>query len=190
MFLTAPSWPVSFLDMPSVLLPVADWFITSSTGRLAMHSLRRPGTTRRSAPVLCEAKARRSMRVLAYCLLPQPLASGPLAAQRRRPVGMDALAHGDSYPTFACRLHTSGTGPLYQGRFKSFPVSGDEHFLQVCRYVERNALRTNLVERAEDWRWGSLWEQTQAKADTLLAAWPVDQPPGWDKIRQSHGDRG
>ena len=48
---------------------------------------------------------------------------------------------------------TLGTGLLYQGRFKSFPVDTDEHFLTVCRYVERNALRANLVERAEDWRW-------------------------------------
>ena len=55
--------------------------------------------------------------------------------------------------------HTSGTGPLYQGRFKSFPVESDEHFLTVARYVERNALRANLVERAQDWRWSSLWRR-------------------------------
>ena len=36
---------------------------------------------------------------------------------------------------------TAGTGPLYQGRFKSFPVQRDRHLLLACRYVERNALR-------------------------------------------------
>jgi hypothetical protein len=51
------------------------------------------------------------------------------------------LAHG-----------TVGTGPLYQGRFKSFPIQEDEHFFTVCRYVERNALRANLVTSAEQWR--------------------------------------
>ena len=40
--------------------------------------------------------------------------------------------------------------------FKSFPVEADDHFLTVCRYVERNALRTRLVKRAQDWRWCSL----------------------------------
>ena len=40
---------------------------------------------------------------------------------------------------------TAGTGHLDQGRFKSFPVQSDEHFLTVCRYVQRNALRANLV---------------------------------------------
>ena len=43
---------------------------------------------------------------------------------------------------------TAGTGHLYPGRFTSFPVQSDEHFfLTVYRYVERNALRANLVGR-------------------------------------------
>ena len=47
--------------------------------------------------------------------------------------------------------HNAGHGHLYQSRFKSFPIQADEHFLSVCRYVERNALRARLAERAEDW---------------------------------------
>jgi hypothetical protein len=45
----------------------------------------------------------------------------------------------------------------------------------LCRYVERNALRANLVQRAEDWRWGSLhrWKYGSTKDRTLLAAWPM-----------------
>ena len=43
--------------------------------------------------------------------------------------------------------HTSGTGHLYQDRFKSFPIKADEHLYAVLRYVERNALRANLVQR-------------------------------------------
>ncbi len=44
-----------------------------------------------------------------------------------------------------------------QQRYKSFPIQDDEHFFVVCRYVERNALRAELVDRVEEWRWGSLW---------------------------------
>jgi hypothetical protein len=51
--------------------------------------------------------------------------------------------------------HTAGTGHLYQGRFKAFVVESDEHLATVCRYVERNPLRANLVVRAEQWRWSS-----------------------------------
>jgi putative transposase len=76
---------------------------------------------------------------------------------------------------------TMGCGPLYQGRFKSFPVHRDEHFLTVCRYVERNALTAGVVDRAEDWRWGSLWARRQgdARLRGLLSAWPVDRPGNW-----------
>jgi putative transposase len=75
----------------------------------------------------------------------------------------------------------AGSGHLYQGRFKSFPVQDENHFLTVCRYVERNALRAELVERAEDWRWGSLWHWNQKATEmkTLLAPWPVRRSPGW-----------
>jgi len=71
-----------------------------------------------------------------------------------------------------------GFGHLYQGRYKSFPVESDEHLYTVLRYVERNPLRANLVERAQDWRWSSLGRYTQGddKARQLLTPWPIPRP--------------
>ena len=63
---------------------------------------------------------------------------------------------------------TGGTGHLYQGRFKSFPVQCDEHLLRVMRYVERNPLCAHLVELAEQWRWGSAWARRQNRAEAPL----------------------
>ena len=77
---------------------------------------------------------------------------------------------------------TSGTGPLYQGRFKSFPVQGDDHFLNVCRYVERNALRANLVDKTQDWRWNSLWIRERNTSMLSLADWPVQRPRTWTRL--------
>jgi putative transposase len=76
---------------------------------------------------------------------------------------------------------TTGSGHLYQGRFKSFPVQEDEHFYSVCRYVERNALRASLVKRAEHWQWCSLWRATSGDraARQILSAWPVSRPRRW-----------
>jgi putative transposase len=74
-----------------------------------------------------------------------------------------------------------GHGHLYQGRFKSFPLQDDGHLLTVLRYVERNPLRANLVERAEQWRWGSCsarHHRGHALA-SLLSDWPIDRPRGW-----------
>jgi putative transposase len=67
----------------------------------------------------------------------------------------------------------AGLGHVYQGRYKSFPVESDEHFWVVARYVERNALRANLVLRAEQWRWSSLWQRCRPTGEerSLLAAW-------------------
>jgi len=77
--------------------------------------------------------------------------------------------------------HSVGHGHLYQSRFKSFPIQRDEHFLTVCRYVERNALRAKLAKRAEDWPWCSLACRIKKleKAGLLLDDWPVDRPRGW-----------
>ncbi len=88
-------------------------------------------------------------------------------------------------PTSTCsqRLrahrHTTGYGHIYQGRFKSFPIEQDESLLNVLRYVERNALRTNLVERAQDWRWCSLWRRLNGDQEFLLSNWPLDTPADW-----------
>lgn len=77
-----------------------------------------------------------------------------------------------------------GTGHLYQGRYKSFPVETDAHFYQVARYVERNALRANLVKKAEDWRWSSLWRRLRGSREEkmLLSDWPLDFPMNWHQI--------
>ena len=49
----------------------------------------------------------------------------------------------------------------------------DEYLLTVCRYVERNALRAKLVDRAEAWRWSSLWrtEYGDAQQKALVSEW-------------------
>ena len=93
---------------------------------------------------------------------------------------------------YQAHYHTSGEGHVYQGRFKSFPVQDDGHFLTVCRYVERNALRAELVARAEDWRWGSLWRWLQpAESDpALLSAWPIPRLPNWvEKVNEPLTER-
>ena len=77
-----------------------------------------------------------------------------------------------------------GYGHVYQGRFKSFPVSSDEYFFQVVRYVERNALRAGLVRQAERWRWSSLWrrESGTAQQQQILAEWPLPAPSRWAQL--------
>ncbi len=93
--------------------------------------------------------------------------------------------------THTMRYHahhqTSGQGHVYQQRYKSFPIQDDDHFYIVCRYVERNAMRAGLVDRAEDWRWGSLWRWLQKPEPTpkILSKWPLPRLPKWaDRVNE------
>ena len=71
-----------------------------------------------------------------------------------------------------------GTGTIYQGRFKAIPVRDDRHFLIVCRYVERNPVRAQLVEKAEEWDWGSASKRLAATG-VRTHEWPVPRPETW-----------
>jgi putative transposase len=131
--------------------------------------------------ILCETMQQRPMRVCAYCVLSNhwhfllwPERDGDLAAFMQRLT----IAHVRNWQE---HRRVTGTGHLYQGRYKSFPVEEDEHFLTVARYVERNALRAGLVSRAEQWRWGSLWRRCggECKPAVTLAAWPMPIPQDW-----------
>lgn len=131
--------------------------------------------------VLAEAHEQVKMRTLAYCVMPNhwhlvlwPRNDGDLS----RFMAWLTLTHTQRWHAFR---HSAGSGHLYQGRFKSFPVQADEHFLTVCRYVERNPLRAGLVARAEEWRWSSLWrrDKNPQQATGWLSDWPVAGPRRW-----------
>jgi putative transposase len=93
--------------------------------------------------------------------------------------------------THAQRWHaqhrTAGSGHVYQGRFKSFPIAADEHLLAVLRYVERNPLRAGLVDRAEAWRWGSLYRRGQGAAGE--SGWLADPPVPLGRLWVEHVNR-
>ena len=87
--------------------------------------------------------------------------------------------------TFTQRYHkhhqTVGTGHLFQGRFKSFLVQNDRYLLTLLLYVERNALKAGLVNKAEEWRWSSLWirEKGSDREKEILSAWPIEVPENY-----------
>jgi len=131
-----------------------------------------------------EALERVSVRLLSFCLMPNHwhLVLWP---KRGRDDDLSEFMRWLTV-THTQRWHaahgTSGSGALYQGRFKSFPIQGDDHFLTVSRYVERNALRANLVDRSEDWPWNSLWHRRQTASPLPLTQWPVEPPRNWIQL--------
>ncbi len=131
--------------------------------------------------ILEEAVEKFAMRLLAYSIMPNhwhlvlyPKKDGDLQTF------MSWLTN-----THTRRWHvakaTVGQGHLYQGRYKSFICEQDQHLLTVLRYVERNAKTANLVKKAENWKWSSLWRREfgTEKQKVFLSVWPTDMPKNY-----------
>ena len=61
-------------------------------------------------------------------------------------------------------------------------MAEDDYFLTLCRYVEANAVRGKLVERAEQWRWCGLWRRAHRSNDLVLSPWPEERPRNWKTL--------
>ncbi|MFV2065984.1 MAG: transposase [Pirellulales bacterium] len=131
-----------------------------------------------------ETLDKRPMRICGYCLMPNhwhfvlwPEKDGEMAAFMQRLT----ITHARRWQE---HRGVVGEGHVYQSRYKSFPVQTDEYFFQVMRYVERNALRANLVTTAESWRWCSLWRRLSGtrQEKAILADWPLARPRNWKKL--------
>jgi len=131
--------------------------------------------------VLAQAVERTGIRLLAWCLMPNhwhlvlwPRKERDLSEFMR----WLSLTHTQRWHS---RRRDAGSGHLYQGRFKSFPVQEDGHFPAIVRHIERNPLRAKLVKRAEKWRWSSLWAWEHGPADDRppVSPWPVRRPASW-----------
>ena len=109
----------------------------------------------RFTEMMGEAVERLPMRVLSWCLLPNhfhmilwPWAGGDLSTWMQ----WLTTTHVRRY-----HRHYHSSGHLWQGRFKAFAIQEYHHYLTVLRYVESNALKATLAERAEAWKWSSLY---------------------------------
>jgi len=137
--------------------------------------------------ILAEAHAKTPMRLVAYCVMPNHwhLVLWPFSDR-----DMSKFVHWlDNTHAHRWQVvrNMVGFGHVYQGRFKSFPIQDDRHYLTVCRYVERNPARAGLVARAEEWLWSSLYQRQHGlSADRPpLVDGPMKIPDNWVAIVNS-----
>jgi putative transposase len=128
---------------------------------------------------MADAAERTVVRLVAFCLMPNhfhlvlwPFKGAEISAYMQ--VLMNAHLR-DVMP----RQGTTGQGHVYKGRYRNHLVHNERHFLNVCRYVESNALRAGLCERAEEWPWSSLSCTGPAPDIDLLSPWPTRRPADW-----------
>ena len=127
--------------------------------------------------LIARAQQRLELPIVALCLMPNHI---HMVVRPRAEADLARWTHW-VFTTHVRWYHAryASTGRIWQGRFKAFPSQDDHHLLTVMRYVERNALRAKLVERAEDWRWGSLRWRSASPPPLSLAEPPVALPSYW-----------
>ena len=128
--------------------------------------------------LLTEMKERFDVRILAYVVMPN---HWHLLLYPKNDKDMSKALQwlGTTHATrHHVRKKTIGGGHLYQGRYKSFIIQKDAHFLTVLKYIERNPVRAHLVKAPEAWQWGSAHRRLLGtiKTKKLLSKPPVDLP--------------
>jgi REP-associated tyrosine transposase len=130
--------------------------------------------------IVREALKRVPVRIFAYIVMPnhwhfliQPLGDGDLS----RFAHWLATTHSRRWNIAHDKC---GEGAVYQSRFRAVAVQEGMHLLRVWRYIERNALRANLVRRAEDWQWSSL--AIPRESNGVLSEAPIRLPIDWIEV--------
>lgn len=124
-----------------------------------------------------EMKDQYEISLYAYCLMPNHfhmLVNATQGEELSPAMQWFMTTHVRRY-----HQHYESSGHLWQGRFKSFEVSGDDYFLTVARYIEGNPVRAGLVETALNWVWSSHRGRCGVQKDLLIEPLPVSWVGDW-----------
>ncbi len=155
--------------------------LNRANGRLRIF--RKPDDFEAFERVLAEGIERVGMRLCGYCIMGNhwhmllwPRQDGDVSEFMR----WVTLTHTQRWHA----AHgTAGIGHVYQGRFKSFPVQSNEHYLTVLRYIVSNPLRAKMVKNSRDWEYCSLAIRNGADKEGLkISAGPVKLPDRWNRL--------
>ncbi|MGN0073666.1 MAG: transposase [Coriobacteriales bacterium] len=120
-------------------------------GLNGMALFEEPSDYERFLALLASALARTEVALLSWCLMTNHVHLAVLDSSQ----SLSKMVHyvAFQYAAFFNRKH-GRTGPLYNGRFWSGPISDEAHLLQVVKYIHLNPQRANLAS-VRDYRWSS-----------------------------------
>lgn len=155
---------------------------------------------------LREWKEKLGCQVYAYCLMPNHIHLIVDPGYDEKNIAL-LMKHVAGRQTRYFNKLEKRTGSLWEGRYKSSPISTNEYLLACCRYVELNPVRAGIAAEPSEYRWSSYSSKTgEEKPDWLnydpcyqaLAEYPAERAkkyiewvgnaiPGgeWEQIRQS-----
>lgn len=135
------------------------------------------GDYRAFIEVLLQARGKYSVRLLAWCLMPNHfhlLVQPTEADQLNKWMQWLMTTHVRRY-----HQHYGTSGHVWQGRYKSFIVQTDEHLLTVVRYIEGNPVRAALAPTAKQWPWSSHQGRSAATEELSPDPLPIALPADW-----------
>ncbi|QEM69719.1 transposase [Geobacter sp. FeAm09] len=127
--------------------------------------------------VLLGARQKYSVKVLAWCLMPNHfhlLVQPEEATQLNKWMQWVMTTHVRRY-----HKHYGTSGHLWQGRYKSFIVQGNEHLLTIARYIEGNPVRAMLSPTAAQWAWSSHQVRNTDSKELQPDRLPFPLPEDW-----------
>ena len=116
-------------------------------------------------------------RIWAYCLMPNHVHLIVV------PETEDGLGRGvgEAHRRYTRRVNfrEGWRGHLWQGRFASY-VMDEPYLIAAARYIERNPVKADLADRAEDWPWSSARAHCNGGEDPLAeSTWLEERLAGW-----------
>lgn len=129
-----------------------------------------------------------TMRIVAYCLM---VNHWHLLLWPHEDGDVSRFLHwlsGTHASRYRRRTKTVREGAVYQSRFRAVGVSDSLHFLRVCRYIERNPVEAQLVNRAEDWQWSSARQRSCVDVAFPMDDGPMPLPADWLAIVNAERD--
>ena len=134
---------------------------------------------RRFAKLLKETQTKVSLRILAYCLMPNHwhlvvwvFTGQSLTDYMHRLTTTHGRQHNED-------RDMAGFGHVYQERFRTVEVESDRQLLTVLRYVESNPRAAGLVKQAQEWKWSSAYQHERDRIGPNIDTSPVTRPSTW-----------
>lgn len=128
------------------------WYHVMNRGRRAEEIYHTEDDYQRFPDILEESVEMWNLRISAFCLMPNHY---HLLIQTPEGNLSRCMRHINGVYTQRYNRAHDYDGQLFRGGYKSILVDESNYLLQLVRYIHRNPVRANIVERPGDYPWSS-----------------------------------